>query len=88
MRIKPYVRKVTLTTEYQALDTHFNMDTWLIIVPTNNSGTTYILSDDGETDVPVPKGVPISFPGINLFDLQFKGTAEDVVTIFGTCHKG
>jgi hypothetical protein len=76
------LRKVTVTTTYQPLSSVKLVGSVTISCPPGNTAAVLFRGDDG-TDVPWASGEWHDFVGINLNEIQVKGTAGDVVTIVG-----
>ena len=74
-------RQIVLTSEYQAASDSSEVAS--VRVTNEGASTNYMLGDDGETDIPLKAGGQFDFHGVDLSTLQFKGTAEQIITIIG-----
>jgi hypothetical protein len=76
-------RSITLTANYVAVAAGFLF--WgTILAAANNVGAAYMKGDDG-SDCIIPDGVAVKLDGVDLGQLQLKGTAGDLVAIIGEC---
>jgi hypothetical protein len=76
------MRKITLTANYQPLAAVRTVVTVTISCPPANTGNVLFKGDDG-SDVPWIAGEWHTLVGVNLADIQVKGTAGDTVTLVG-----
>ncbi|MBE3123760.1 MAG: hypothetical protein IMZ65_03065 [Planctomycetes bacterium] len=76
------MRQVTVSSSYQPLAAARTVVTVTISCPPTNVGVVHFLGDDG-SDVPWQPGEWHTLVGVNLADLQVKGTVGDVVTLVG-----
>ena len=72
---------ITLTGTYQAASATTNIAS--VRVTNEGAATNYMLSDDGQTDVPIKATGQWDFHGVDLANLQFKGTVGQIITIIG-----
>jgi hypothetical protein len=76
------MRKITLTANYQPLAAARTVVTATISCPPANTGNVLFKGDDG-ADVPWVAGEWHTLLGVNLADIQVKGTPGDTVTLVG-----
>jgi hypothetical protein len=76
------VAKTLTLGAYAPLSTTTKVATGTLYV-SGTAATAYILGDDGLTDVPIPKNVPLPFSGVDLSTIQLKGTSPDLAIIVG-----
>ena len=76
------MRKVTVTTDYQPLVAQRTVVSCAISCPPSNAGNVLFKGDDG-SDVPCVPGEWHDFRGVNLAEIEVKGTPGDTVTIIG-----
>ena len=76
-------RSITVTTSYAPLsslnEVYATMD---VSCPPGNTGSVFFLGDDNE-DVPWIPGEWHTLSHTDLYSLQIKGTAGDIVTVVG-----
>ena len=76
------MRVIEVTEEYAPLVTERTVVTVTISCPPGNSANVLFKGDDG-SDVPWLPGEWHTLVGINLADIQVKGTVGDTVTLVG-----
>ena len=76
------MRKVDVTAAYVALAAERTVVTVTISCPPANAAIVYFKGDDG-SDVPWIAGEWHTLVGVNLADIQVKGTVGDTVTLVG-----
>lgn len=76
------MRKVVVTGAYQPLASETTVVTVTVSALPSNSGTVYFKGDDG-SDVPWIPGEWHELRGVDLAQIQIKGTPGDVVTVVG-----
>ena len=76
------MRKVTITTDYQPLVSTRTVVTATISCPPSNVGNVLFKGDTGQ-DVPWVPGEWHDFKGVNLAEIEVKGTPGDTVTLIG-----
>jgi len=76
------MRKINVAATYQALVAERTVVTVTISCPPANAAVVYFKGDDG-SDVPWIPGEWHSLVGVNLADIQVKGTIGDTVTLVG-----
>ena len=76
------MRKIDVTADYQALASGHTVVTVTISCPPGNAAVVYFKGDDG-SDVPWIPGEWHTLVGVNLADIQVKGTVGDTVTLVG-----
>jgi len=76
------MRMVEVTEEYAPLVAERTVVTVTISCPPANAGPVYFKGDD-DSDVPWIPGEWHTLVGVNLADIQVKGTAGDTVTLVG-----
>jgi len=76
------MRKVNVTAGYQPLASAETVVTVTISCPPTNAAVVYLKGDDG-ADVPCVPGEWHTLVGVNLSDIQVKGTVGDYVTVVG-----
>ena len=76
------MRKVAVGAAYAPLATTTVVASVTISGPPANAGTVYFRGDDG-SDVPWVPGEWHDFRGVNLAEIEVKGTPGDAVTIVG-----
>jgi len=76
------MRKVTVGAAYAPLSTTALVASVTISCPPANAGNVVFKGDDG-SDVPWVPGEWHDFRGVNLAEIEVKGTPGDAVTIVG-----
>ncbi|MBE3097727.1 MAG: hypothetical protein IMZ44_11460 [Planctomycetes bacterium] len=76
------MRKVDVTESYQPLAAERTVVTVTISCPPGNAAVVYFKGDDG-SDVPWLPSEWHTLVGVNLADIQVKGTDGDTVTLVG-----
>jgi hypothetical protein len=76
------MRKVTVTAGYQPLVAERTVVSCTISCPPSNAGSVNFKGDDG-SDVPWVPGEWHDFRGVNLAEIEVKGTPGDAVTVVG-----
>ncbi|MCX5673937.1 MAG: hypothetical protein NTX87_02915 [Planctomycetota bacterium] len=76
------MRKVDVTESYQPLAVERTVVTVTISCPPGNGANVLFKGDDG-SDVPWLPGEWHTLVGVNLADIQVKGTVGDCVTLVG-----
>ena len=76
------MRKITIPADYQPLAPERTVVTVTISCPPGNSANVLFKGDDG-SDVPWLPGEWHTLVGVNLADIQVKGTVGDTVTLVG-----
>lgn len=76
------MRKVVLTSEYQRVSAQSVTASVTVTCPPTNQGEAMFKGDDGG-DVPWSPGEFHALRGIDLSNLQVKGTPGDIVTVVG-----
>ena len=76
------MRKVSVTASYQPLAADRTVVTVTISCPPGNVAVVYFEGDD-RSDVPWIAGEWHTLVGVNLADIQVKGTVGDCVTLVG-----
>lgn len=80
--INPFMRKIVLTADYQPLSAvKLVLSVQISCLPTNAGNVLFKCGDD--VDVPWIGGEWHDFVGIDLSEIQVKGTPGDVITIIG-----
>jgi len=78
----PFMRKIVLTANYQPLSaTRLVLSVEISCLPTNAGNALFKCGDD--VDVPWIGGEWHAFSGIDLSEIQVKGTPGDVITVIG-----
>jgi hypothetical protein len=77
-----FMRKITVTADYQPLVAERTVLTAEISCPPGNVGTVYFRGDDG-SDVPWISGEWHLFARVNLAEIFVKGTPGDMVSAIG-----
>ena len=76
------IRKIDVTGDYAPLAAGTTVASVTISCPPANVGTVYFKGDDG-SDVPWVPGEWHDFKGVNLAEIEVKGTPGDTVTVVG-----
>jgi hypothetical protein len=76
------MRKVNVGATYQPLVAAPLVGTFTVSCPPTNAAVVYFKGDDG-SDVPWIAGEWHTLVGVNLSDIQVKGTLGDCVTVVG-----
>jgi len=77
-----FMRKIDVTATYAPLAAERTVVTVTISCPPANAAAVYFKGDDG-SDVPWIAGEWHTLVGVNLADIQVKGTVGDTVTLVG-----
>lgn len=75
----PIMRQISLGTNYQPLVASSLVGTFTI---TASNATISLLGDDGQA-VPLNKNQSFTLRGVNLADIQAKGSIGDHITVIG-----
>jgi len=78
----PFMRKIVLTAAYQPLSTVKLVLSVQVSCLPGNAGNA-LFKCGGDTDVPWIPGEWHDFVGIDLSEIQVKGTPGDLITIIG-----
>jgi len=76
------MRKIVLTSNYQALSAVSLVASVSISTPPTNAAVAYFKGDDG-SDVPWQPAEWHEFRSVDLAAIQVKGTPGDIVTLVG-----
>lgn len=76
------MRKITLTADYQALASEKTVCSFSIFAYPDNVGDAIFKGDTGD-EVPLVQCQQKDFVSVNLASIEVKGTAGDVITVFG-----
>jgi hypothetical protein len=76
------MRKIDVTGSYAPLAADRTVVTVTISCPPANAAVVYFLGDDG-SDVPWIAGEWHEFHGVDLHNIQVKGTVGDTITLVG-----
>ena len=76
------IRKIAVTASFTPLSDVREVCSFELSAPPDNGHTVYVHGDDG-SDVPLIPGEFHQFTKVNLQSISVKGTAGDIVTIYG-----